>query len=147
MKYPITEVLDDEKRLEKLLPEAGEGYLEAFRRFNIAQTEVFRYRHGKEIYRRDSLPRDLDIHKWLASFVSEDSFRQMYVSLVYNHLLEAERKEKLGSHTRRMVKKALRYSDREDLLTIFPVVVESGPYKRFALVLPDNTRVGLRYTR
>lgn len=165
----IIGILEKTERLEDKFPEIGQEYLREFRDFNIEKEGAFcgyggecrlvSACYGKTCaeeckdedekippeFRHDS---HTELRKWFRSFKSEAEFEKVYQALVRDHMAEAAESERLHSSTKRLVRKVFDYAQKNGYeYTIFPIVVEGGLYKRFAMILPDDTRIPLKYSR
>ena len=165
----IIGILEKAGRLEDMFPEIGQEYLKEFRDFNIEKEVAFcRYEgecrllsacYGREYDSEfgdedENIPLEFrddnhtELRKWFKSFKSEAEFEKVYQALVRDHLAEAAESERLHSSTKRIVRKVFDYAQKNGYeSTIFPIVVEGGLYKRFAMILPDDTRIPLKYSR
>lgn len=144
----IANVLQETDTLEDSIPDIGAKYLRELRRFNVTKEEVFTER--QDVFARSCRVSadtyDPNLSGWLGSF-DKDKFHRLYVYLVHDHVMKADREGRLRSSTKRLLRKVMNYSMEHDSMYVFPIVMEKGAYNRFVMILPDDSKIPLSYTR
>ncbi|MBW2981599.1 hypothetical protein KY343_01840 [Candidatus Woesearchaeota archaeon] len=144
MASSITNIVEKAEKLEEIFPNIGLKYLVEYRKFNLAKKRAFCEYEGYCCLLDEE---GGSISDWIRSFQNEKRFKRVYRSIVNDHLEEAAEKEQLKPSTREMLKQVLEYGKEHNFdVTMIPIVVEDGLYRRFSMILPDDTRIPLKYS-